>query len=112
MIPTPPGGAFIRSGNSCRPVRRSSGRWWKCGGKLKPGGKADPEFYISRGASMLLGFAAAAGLPDLGEACSEFIGAIRERWNEKDFFEAYTVKSVEEGVQDVPEEEGGGDVPF
>jgi hypothetical protein len=78
---------------------------------LKPSGKADPEFFIVRGATQLLGFAAASGLPDLYEACSEFVDAIRLRWTPEDFFEAYTVKSVENGVQPAPEE-GDDEIPF
>lgn len=65
--------------------------------KLGSDDKAGSEYYISRGASALVGFAAAFGYHDLDSAVDEFSGALKRRWNQEDFEEARTAKTIEMG---------------
>ena len=80
---------------------------------LSPGGNATADFYSSRAANLLVGYAACVGLPDLTDAMESLHDDILGRWCEEDFFEAYTARLVKLGVDSQPEDEGAEDeIPF
>lgn len=91
--------------------RRSVHPWWRAvqdcvsrfgpsvelDRKLESDSKAGSEFYLARGSSALVGFAAAFGYHDLGCAVDEFAGAVKRRWTQEEFEEARMMKSIEMG---------------
>lgn len=105
--------------------RRSVHPWWKavqaCAEKfgvvveakrkLSRCENAKPAWYVSRGASLLVGFAVAAGMIDLDEAAGEFAREIRGRWDTFEFERAFMEKQVQLG-EGMPEEGGEVNVPF
>jgi hypothetical protein len=83
--------------------------------ELAPGGNAMADYYSSRAANLLPGYAACVGLPDFTEALDSFASAIAGRWDVDCFFEAYTAKVVKLAVEPVqPDEQKGEDdeIPF
>ncbi len=78
---------------------------------LERGNPADWNFYLKRGASSLLGFAANMGLPEIEEAVNRYADYILSHWRNKDWEEAYTVKSVEVDGPFV-EEDFNDEIPF
>jgi hypothetical protein len=80
--------------------------------QLQPSGNAKADYYTSRAANLLAGYAACEGLPDLSEALEAFTGDIGARWSSDDFFEAYTARSVELGTGSAGEGGDEDDIPF
>jgi hypothetical protein len=80
---------------------------------LAPSGNATADFYSSRIANLLVGYAACMGLPDLSEAVESLSAAIVGRWDPEDFFEAYTAKVVNLDAPGEDQGEGEEDgIPF
>ena len=82
--------------------------------KLAPSGNAKASFYVSRAATLLVGYAACVGLPDLTDAAESFMASVVGKWSAEDFFEAYTTKTVQLNPSDQEERGEGGDddIPF
>ena len=83
--------------------------------QLAPSGNATADYYTSRAANLLVGYAACVGLADLTEAMESFTAAIGNRWDSDDFFDAYAAKVVnlnDRQLSPVQEEEYDDDIPF
>jgi len=100
----------LRQNDNPNTTRRTVHPWWQdvqdCAEKFGPvldvqrdltrSGNADAEYYRTRGANCMLGYAASVGLPDFDEALFEYSQAIAKFWQDKTGFdEAFAVKSVQ-----------------
>lgn len=80
---------------------------------IRASGRAGPQWYINRAASLLPGYAAPMGLENLDDAVEGFAECIRSYWlsDYKDFDNAYVEKLVKAGLA-----EGGkgntNEIPF
>jgi len=78
---------------------------------LTPSGKATKDFYSSRAANLLVGYAACIGVTDIHDALDEFMQDIGCRWGGNEFYEAVIAKMVSLNI-DEPEEVEEDDIPF
>mgnify|MGYP001327278133 CR=1 FL=1 len=82
--------------------------------RVRQTGRAGPQWYVNRAASLLPGYAAPMGLQNLDDAVDGFAECIKDYWlsNYKDFNNAYTEKLVKAGLINKENNDVKDDIPF
>ncbi len=75
--------------------------------RSKVGGDCSPAWYVSHIAGCLVGYAARIGIGDCARASVELWRDLGEHWSQRDFWEAFAVRSIQLGLD--PGQRGSSD---